>query len=73
MTTICDFSEERLAEVSARNPGLDATPRPSDVLANPEIDVVSICSYDNFHYEQVREALLGDKQYPHGYGAVGYK
>lgn len=57
VAAICDLGVERLKQVSARFPAARATTDSTDVLADPEIDVVSIASYDDRHYEQVILAL----------------
>jgi predicted dehydrogenase len=57
VVAICDIDEAQLAKVAARHPGPLATADPSVVLGHPEIDVVSIASYDDVHYAQIREAL----------------
>ena len=31
------------------------------VLCNPEIDIVSIASFDTFHFEQIMLAIQNDK------------
>ncbi|MEO6096891.1 MAG: Gfo/Idh/MocA family oxidoreductase [Fibrobacteria bacterium] len=54
---LCDFSPEKLREVSARHPGIATTERAEDVLDDPDIDVVSIASWDNHHYRQVMRAI----------------
>ena len=61
VAAICDFDPGRLAEVAARHPELRAAEAPEAILDDPEIDVVSICSYDQFHFEQVQRALANGK------------
>jgi predicted dehydrogenase len=61
VVAICDFDEQRLAEVAGRNPELRAEPAADALLDDPEIDVVSICSYDQFHFEQAERALASGK------------
>lgn len=58
---ICDFDEAKLTDVAGRHPGPETTLRPEDVLNDPEIDVVSIASYDNDHRDQVVAALEAGK------------
>ena len=57
VVAICDFDPQRLADVAARHPDLRADADPEAILDDPGIDVVSICSYDQFHFEQVQRAL----------------
>jgi predicted dehydrogenase len=61
VVAICDFDEQRLAEVAARHPELRTAADSRDILDDPDIDAVSICSYDHFHFEQVRDALEAGK------------
>jgi predicted dehydrogenase len=58
---LCDFSPDKLREVSARHPGIATTERADDVLDDPDIDVVSIASWDNHHFRQVMRAIERDK------------
>lgn len=58
---IADFNPEKLAEVSGRYPGISTSQSSDDVLSNPEIEVVSIASFDQFHFEQVCLGIDHDK------------
>lgn len=57
VVAICDVDGAKLDAVGARHPDLRRTRDPAEVLADPGIDVVSIASYDDAHFEQVRSAL----------------
>lgn len=61
VTDICDLSQAKLSEVSARNPSCRTHTDPSDILNNPEIDIVSIASFDNHHANQIIQALDNGK------------
>jgi predicted dehydrogenase len=54
---LCDIDAGRLAEIAAQHPGVRTTVDPRELLRDPEIDVVSIASYDDAHYAQVKTAL----------------
>jgi len=58
---ICDFQPEKLAEVSSRHPQLATSLSPEDVLTDPEINLVSIASWDNHHCSQILMALDQEK------------
>ena len=58
---ICDIDAGRLAAVAERHPGLRTTTDPAELLAAPDIDVVSIASYDDAHFAQIEAALLAGK------------
>ena len=57
VVSICDIDSEKLSAVGARHPRLRCLADPSELLADPAIDVVSIASYDDAHFEQIRSAL----------------
>lgn len=58
---LCDFSAEKRRVVSEKYPQIDVYETDDAILENPEIDVVSIASYDNYHYEQIVKALKNNK------------
>lgn len=57
VVAICDKDPKRLAEVAARHPGVRCERDPLAILRDPTVDVVSIASYDDAHYGQIRLAL----------------
>lgn len=61
VTAICDFDRQKLAEVSARFPKVLTFSEDKHILEDPEIDVVSIASFDQFHCAQVVSALCNGK------------
>jgi predicted dehydrogenase len=61
VVALCDLDEAKRAEVGALFPGRHMTSDARDILADPEIDVVSIASYDNFHCDQVIAAIKSGK------------
>jgi predicted dehydrogenase len=61
VAAICDLDPDRLEEVGRRHPGPRRTTRPEHVLHDPEIDVVSIATYDDAHFPQIYTALAGGK------------
>lgn len=61
VVALCDFDRRRLEEIGARVPGADLLDSADEVLCDLDIDVVSIASYDNHHYEQIVKALTHDK------------
>jgi len=61
LALLCDLSPEKLQEVGARFPGVARTERAEDALRDPAIDVVSIASFDDAHFEQVMLALEAGK------------
>ena len=61
VVALCDLSAEKLEKVGARVPKARATGQPDDVLDDPDIDVVSLASYDDAHAGQVLKALRAGK------------
>ncbi len=58
---ICDFDEKKLDAVSRRYPGVKAVKDANEILDSPYIDIVSIASYDNYHFEHASKALVNGK------------
>ncbi len=61
VVALCDLSEEKLSEVGSRYPEPYRTTRAGDILEDPDINAVSIASYDDAHGAQVCQALDHDK------------
>ena len=61
VTMLCDTSRSKLSEVGSRHPDCSLTTQPKDILTSPDIDVVSIASYDNYHRDQIVLALQHGK------------
>jgi predicted dehydrogenase len=57
VVAICDLDPERLA----RHPDIPGTTDPDEILADPDIDAVSIASYDDAHFAQIHTALAQGK------------
>ena len=58
---LCDTDPSKLAEVGKRYSQCELTTNPDVILDDPEIDIVSIASYDNFHADQVVKAINSGK------------
>lgn len=61
VVALCDLDRAKLHEVGERNPGIALVDSPEKLLRDPEIDVVSIASYDDAHHEQIILALQQGK------------
>jgi predicted dehydrogenase len=61
VVALCDISEEALDGVKVEFPKARLSRNAEDLLSDPAIDVVSIASYDNYHYEQIAAALGHNK------------
>ena len=58
---ICDFDKNKLKTLSRKYPLIFATKNADQILENPDIGIVSIASYDNFHHKQIIRAINNDK------------
>lgn len=56
-----DFSKDKCDEVLERHPELNLANSADEILTNPDINLVSIASYDNFHCEQIITAINNGK------------
>lgn len=61
LVSICDFDKNRLFEIGLELPGVKQTQDDQDILSNPNIDLVCVASYDEFHYQQVITCLKNEK------------
>jgi predicted dehydrogenase len=58
---ICDIDRARLEEAAQRYPGVRTTTDPDEILTAPDVDVVSVSSYDSAHFAQIVAGLRADK------------
>jgi predicted dehydrogenase len=61
VSTVCDLSEETLKQIQKKYPKVKAKVHADEVLEDPQIDIVSIASYDDAHFSQVMKAIEHDK------------
>ena len=61
VVALCDFADEKLAMARSKYPHMRLTNKVTELLQDSEIDVVSIASFDYYHYEQIIHALENDK------------
>ncbi len=61
VTALCDFSKEKLAAAKIEYPNLKLVDDANKILCDPKIDVVSIASFDNYHYQHVMKAIENGK------------
>ena len=61
VVAVCDFSKEKRNYAHKNYPHLMVTSHPDQILEDPDIDVVSIASYDNYHYDQIIKAIKNEK------------
>jgi predicted dehydrogenase len=61
LVSLCDQSTDRLAEVALRFPGVRRTTDWRALVADPQVDLVSVASFDDAHVEQAVAALEAGK------------
>ena len=61
VVSICDKNRKKLKEVSSRHPGKKTFTDPDKILFDNSIDVVSIATYDDTHYELIEKAIRNGK------------
>lgn len=57
VTMLCDFCPQKVRMAKEKYPHMEVTECAEKILTNPEIDVVSIASFDNYHFEQMQLAI----------------
>lgn len=58
---LCDFSEEKLQMAREKYSGIRLTKDAAEIINDPEIDIVSIASFDDHHFNQVKSSILNKK------------
>jgi len=61
VSVLCDISEAKRDEIRRRHPEIPIVSDPEAVLTDPDIDVVSIASWDAAHGDQVVRAIESGK------------
>jgi predicted dehydrogenase len=61
LISICDFDKNKLSEIGLEFPNVKQTQQDHDILYDPNIDLVCIASYDEFHCKQVIACLNNNK------------
>ena len=61
VVSICDLNKKRLIEMKEKYDIPNISKNYKEITENKEIDVVSICSYDNYHAEQIISCLRNGK------------
>ncbi len=61
VVALCDLSTEKLGLAETKYPSLILSTKADELLQNPDIDVISIASYDNYHYTQIVHAIEYNK------------
>jgi predicted dehydrogenase len=57
LVALCDLDSARLEATARRFSGARPTSSAEELIDDPAVDLVSIATYDNFHFEQAKMAL----------------
>jgi predicted dehydrogenase len=58
---ICDLSQQKLDEAGAQFPGVALTTNSETAITDPNVDLVIISSYDDYHFDEVMLAIANGK------------
>lgn len=58
---LCDYDIKRLQDIGSKFARVKITQNSNDIFLDPNIDLICIASYDEFHFEQVLMALKNNK------------
>ena len=61
LISICDFNKDKLTNIGSEFQNINQTQNDNDIITNPDIDLVCIASYDEFHFQQVMMCLNQNK------------
>jgi predicted dehydrogenase len=63
LVSLCDFDNKKISLYKKIFKGCNFTNNSDDIFRNPNIDVVSIASYDNFHAKHILQAIKYNKHF----------
>lgn len=58
---ICEKDKKKLSLLKSKFPNIEITNNENKIFANEKIDLVSIASFDNFHYSQMMKSIKKKK------------
>jgi len=61
VVAIADFDEKKLEKYKKKFPKIQFVKDANKVLKNKSIDLISIASYDNYHYKHIIKSIKNDK------------
>ena len=63
LVTLCDFDNKKINLYKKKFKNCIFTKNSNDIFKNPNIDIVSIASYDNFHAKHILQAIEYNKHF----------
>ena len=61
VVTLCDFANDKRKEISIKYPEIKIINNALTILEDQNINIVSVASFDNYHYKQIISALKNGK------------
>lgn len=58
---LCEFNNKKINLLKKKYPHIEIIKEPKKIFLDADINLVSIASYDNFHYQQIMESLKYNK------------
>jgi predicted dehydrogenase len=63
LVSLCDFNDKKINLYKKKFKNCNFTKNSNDIFKNPNIDIVSITSYDNFHAKHILQAIKYNKHF----------
>ena len=63
LVTLCDFNKKKIQLLKKKYSNCYFTTQADEIFKDPSIDIVSIASYDNFHYEHILKSIKYKKNF----------
>ena len=61
VAVLCDFDKQKIMQMKQKYPNLKIANDANEVIDAKDVDIISIASYDNYHYEQAARAIQNNK------------
>ena len=58
---VCDFDQKKLKEFKKKYPNIEFMNNDKKIFKDKEINLISIASYDNYHFQQILRAIKSKK------------
>ena len=59
--SVCDFDRNIETKIYQEHPNIFFAKDSNEILYDPSIDIVTIASWDNYHYEQIIKGIKNNK------------
>ena len=61
VVAVCDFADEKISMAREKYRNVRITKESEEIVCSPDIDVVSIASFDNYHFDQIVTGIENGK------------